>query len=171
MQGIAATAGDQFEFQLRFPAVFPLVVGDENRIRMVLNNLLTNAVKYSPGGGIIRVGGWVEGSEALVYVSDQGIGVAPEDRERIFDRFYRADNTLARSTQGAGLGLYLAKVIVEAHGGRIFVEALAQHGTRFVFTLPIDIPQLSDTTSNTRSATFAVDDERLPQATSEDPQT
>jgi signal transduction histidine kinase len=109
---------------------------------MVLSNLLTNAVKYSPEGGIIRVGGWVEGSQALVYVSDQGIGIAPEDRERIFERFYRADNSLARSTQGAGLGLYLAKAIVEAHGGRIFVESQAQRGTRFVFTLPIERPQL-----------------------------
>jgi signal transduction histidine kinase len=158
VQSIAATAGDEFEFQLRFPSSFPLVVGDENRVRMVLNNLLTNAVKYSPTGGVIRVGGWVEGSEALVYVSDQGIGVAPEDRERIFDRFYRADNTLSRSTQGTGLGLYLAKVIVEAHGGRIFAEAQPQHGTRFVFTLPVDLPQLSDATSATRSASFAVDD-------------
>ncbi|MDQ5854659.1 MAG: ATP-binding protein [Chloroflexota bacterium] len=142
VRGIAATAGDQFDFQLRFPANFPLVIGDENRIRMVLSNLLTNAVKYSPEGGIIRVGGWVEGSQALVYVSDQGIGIAPEDRERIFERFYRADNSLARSTQGAGLGLYLAKAIVEAHGGRIFVESQAQRGTRFVFTLPIERPQL-----------------------------
>lgn len=144
VQGIAATAGEQFEFQLRFPPNFPLIVGDENRIRMIFTNLLTNAVKYSPAGGIVRIGGWVDGAQALVYISDQGIGIAPEDRERIFDRFYRADNSLSRSTQGAGLGLYLAKVIVEAHGGRIYAEGQPQGGTRFVLTLPIDRPQLND---------------------------
>jgi PAS domain S-box-containing protein len=142
VQGIAATAGDGFSFQLRFPGSFPLVLGDENRIRMVLGNLLTNAVKYSPNGGAIRVGGWVEGTYALVYVSDQGIGIAAQDRERIFERFYRADNTLSREAQGAGLGLYLARVIVEAHGGRIYAEGQPQGGSRFVFTLPLDRPQL-----------------------------
>lgn len=145
VQGIATTAGDAFTFQLRFPPRFPLVLGDESRIQMVLSNVLTNAVKYSPNGGTIRVGGWIEGSHALIYISDQGIGVAPEDRERIFERFYRADNSLARGTQGAGLGLYLTKVIVEAHGGRIYAEAQPQGGTRFAFTLPLDRPQLADT--------------------------
>src|SRR4051812_4060030 len=144
VQGIAATAGDHFEFQLRFPPNFPLVIGDETRIRMVLTNLLTNAVKYSPDGGVIRVGGWVEGQEAVIYVADEGIGVAPEDRARIFERFFRSDNSLSRTTQGAGLGLFLAKAIVEAHGGRIFAEGRATRGTRFVFTLPLDRPQLSD---------------------------
>ncbi|HZB96857.1 MAG TPA: ATP-binding protein [Herpetosiphonaceae bacterium] len=144
VQGIAATAGDKFEFQLRFPNNFPRVLADESRIQMVLSNLLTNAVKYSPEGGVVRIGGWVEDSEVLVYVSDQGIGIAPEDRERIFDRFYRADNSLSRATQGAGLGLYLAKVIIEAHGGRIYAESQPGGGTRFVFTLPVDRPQLRD---------------------------
>ena len=144
VQGIAATAGDHFEFQLRFPPNFPLVIGDETRIRMVLTNLLTNAVKYSPDGGVIRVGGWVEGQEAVIYVADEGIGVAPEERARIFERFFRSDNSLSRTTQGAGLGLFLAKAIVEAHGGRIFAEGRATRGTRFVFTLPLDRPQLSD---------------------------
>jgi PAS domain S-box-containing protein len=163
VQSIAATVGEQWEFQLRFGANFPLVLGDENRIRMVLDNLLTNAVKYSPDGGIIRVGGWVEGGEAVVYVSDQGIGVPPEDRERIFERFYRVDNTLSRTTQGAGLGLYLAKVIVEAHGGRIFAEAQPPQGTRFVFTLPVELPQLSDAGATTRSASFGVDANHAPR--------
>ena len=144
VQGIAATAGDKFEFQLRFPNNFPRVLADESRIQMVLSNLLTNAVKYSPEGGVVRIGGWVEDSEVLVYVSDQGIGIVPEDRERIFDRFYRADNSLSRATQGAGLGLYLAKVIIEAHGGRIYAESQPGGGTRFVFTLPVDRPQLRD---------------------------
>lgn len=162
VQGIAATAGDEFEFQLRFPANFPLVVGDENRIRMVLSNLLTNAVKYSPNGGTIRIGGWIEGAQARVYVSDHGVGVAPEDRERIFERFYRADNSLSRGTQGAGLGLYLAKVIVEAHGGRIIVEHQPRGGSRFVFTLPIERPRLGDTGSATDAPKAAPDTGDVP---------
>ena len=144
VQGIAATAGDRFNWELRFPSSFPLVLGDESRVRMVLTNLLTNAVKYSPEGGTIRVGGWAEAQRARIYVSDEGIGIAPEDRERIFERFYRADNSLARAAQGAGLGLYLARVIVEAHGGQLFVESQPRRGSRFVFTLPVDRPQLGD---------------------------
>jgi PAS domain S-box-containing protein len=162
VQGIAATAGDKFEFQLRFPNNFPRVLGDESRIQMVLSNLLTNAVKYSPDGGVIRIGGWVEDAEVLVYVSDQGIGIVPEDRERIFDRFYRADNSLSRATQGAGLGLYLAKVIVEAHGGRIYAESQPGGGTRFVFTLPVDRPQLRDAGPVEAGDDVALNAERQP---------
>lgn len=138
VQGIAATTPDTFEFQLRFPSSFPLVHADEERLRMVLNNLLSNAVKYSPDGGVIRVGGWVEGDQALVYVSDQGVGIAPEDQDRIFERFFRVDNTLGRQTQGVGLGLYLAQTIVEAHGGQLRVESQPGRGSRFVFTLPLE---------------------------------
>lgn len=144
VQAIGPTARPQFEFQVRFPPALPLVNGDENRIRMVLSNLVTNAMKYSPAGGTIRIGGWAEGSEVIVYVADEGIGIAAEERERIFERFYRADNSLSRSTQGAGLGLYLAKAIVEAHGGRIYAEGRSQRGTRIVFTLPVERPQLGD---------------------------
>ncbi len=138
IQGIAATANDQFEFQLRFPPSFPPVRADEERIRMVLANLLSNAVKYSPQGGIVRLGGWTEGDDALIYVSDQGVGIAPEDQPRVFERFYRVDNTLGRQTQGAGLGLYLARAIVEVHGGQLRVESQPGRGSRFIFTLPLE---------------------------------
>lgn len=138
IQGFAATASDQFEFQLRFPTSFPPVHADEERIRMVLANLLSNAFKYSPQGGVIRVGGWTEGDQALIYVSDQGVGIAPEDQQRVFERFYRVDNTLGRQTQGAGLGLYLAREIVQAHGGELRVESQPGRGSRFVFTLPLE---------------------------------
>ncbi|MDP9310447.1 MAG: ATP-binding protein [Chloroflexota bacterium] len=137
-QGLAATASDQFEFQLRFPPSFPPVHADEERIRMVLANLLSNAVKYSPQGGVVRVGGWTEGDQALIYVSDQGVGIAPEDQQRVFERFYRVDNSLGRQTQGAGLGLYLARAIVEAHGGQLRVESQPGRGSRFIFTLPLE---------------------------------
>ncbi len=144
MQGIAATAGPEFTFELRFAADFPLVVGDEDRIRMVLSNLLTNAVKYSPQGGTIRVGGWSEGDQALVYVADQGIGIARENQERIFERFYRVEGKLTRTTQGAGLGLYLAQAILQAHGSRLAVESQPGRGARFVFHLPLEHHQLPE---------------------------
>ncbi|GAC1648548.1 MAG: ATP-binding protein [Herpetosiphon sp.] len=145
IQGISATAGQNFEFELRFDPAMPSILGDEERIRMVITNLLTNAVKYSPQGGTVRVGGWKEDDHALVYVADQGIGIAPEDQERIFERFYRVEDTLSRTTQGVGLGLFLAKAIVEAHGGTIAVESQLRRGSRFVLRLPIERPQLADT--------------------------
>lgn len=138
VQGFAASAPEQFEFQLRFPQAFPPVHGDEERLRMVLSNLLSNALKYSPGGGIIRVGGWTEGDQAIVYVADQGVGIAPEDQPRIFERFYRVDNRLGRQTQGAGLGLYLSQAIVRAHGGELRVESQPGRGSRFVFSLALE---------------------------------
>jgi PAS domain S-box-containing protein len=143
-QGIAATVGDEYEFQLRFAPNFPPVHADEERLRMVLSNLIGNAVKYSPDGGIIRVGGWADDEYAVVYVADQGIGIAPEDQARIFDRFFRVDNALSRHTQGAGLGLYLVRAIVQAHGGSIRVESQPHRGARFVFTLPFAPRSLPD---------------------------
>lgn len=143
-RSFAATAGERFQFELRFPDDMPPVHGDHERIRQVLVNLVSNAVKYSPEGGTVRIGGWPEGDFAVCYVSDQGVGVAPEEHEAIFRRFYRVDNRLARETQGSGLGLFLTRAIVEAHGGRIYVESKLGQGSRFVFTLPLGRRQLAE---------------------------
>lgn len=143
IQSFAAQTSDCFEFELRFPEEFPPVRADYERVRMVLTNLVTNAVKYSPDGGTIRIGGWVEDDFAFVYVSDQGIGIAAEEQERIFERFYRVDNSLRRETQGTGLGLYLARSIVEAHGGKIWVKSQVGRGARFMFTLPLSRRQIA----------------------------
>jgi PAS domain S-box-containing protein len=137
VRAFAGQAGSQFEFELRFADDLPPVQADYERIRMVLTNLVSNAIKYSPEGGTIRLGGRAEGEQALVFVADQGIGIAPEDQERVFERFYRVDNRLRRDTQGSGLGLYLTRAIVEAHGGRIWVESQVGRGSRFWFTLPL----------------------------------
>jgi PAS domain S-box-containing protein len=142
--GFAAQTDGGFEFQLRVEERMPPVRADYERARMVLTNLVSNAVKYSPQGGVIRIGARAEGDYAIVYVSDQGIGIPPEDQERIFERFYRVDNRLRRTTQGAGLGLYLARSIVEAHGGRMWVESQVGKGSRFFFTLPLGRRQLAD---------------------------
>ncbi len=149
VRALAPGAGESFEFELRFPDDMPPVHGDYERLRQVLANLVSNAVKYSPEGGTIRIGGWPEGELAVCYVADQGVGVAPEEQEAIFRRFYRVDNRLRRETQGTGLGLYLTRAIVEAHGGRIWVESQLGKGSRFMFTLPLGRRKL---TEETRSA-------------------
>ena len=118
-----------------FPPKFPVIVGDESRLTQVLSNLLSNALKYAPGG-TVAVRGAVTPSEVIVTVSDQGPGVAEADLPHIFNRFYRASSDLTKRVKGAGLGLYLAKAVVEAHGGRISVESPTDRGTTFAFSLP-----------------------------------
>ncbi len=144
VRAVAPSAGEGFEFELRFPDDMPPVHGDFERVRQVLVNLVSNAIKYSPDGGTIRIGGWPEGELAVCYVADQGVGIAPEEQEAIFRRFYRIDNRLRRETQGSGLGLFLTRAIVEAHGGRIWVESQLGKGSRFVFTLPLGRRQLPE---------------------------
>jgi PAS domain S-box-containing protein len=128
---------DKHTFTVDFPANLPPVKGDYERVREVLSNLINNAIKYSPDGGLIRVGGWATQDEVLVYVSDEGIGIPATEQERIFDRFARVDNSLTRQMPGAGLGLFLVKAVIEGHGGRVWVESRPGRGSTFNFTLPI----------------------------------
>jgi signal transduction histidine kinase len=123
-------------FELDFPPDFPPIYADEQRLQEVISNLLSNAVKYSPEGGTIWVGGRADGKWVTIYVADQGVGIDPQEHENIFKRFYRVEDHLTRSTQGTGLGLYLCRAIVEAHGGRIWVESKPGKGSIFIFTLP-----------------------------------
>ncbi|GAB4110588.1 MAG: ATP-binding protein [Roseiflexaceae bacterium] len=138
----APQAGEQITFELRIPPDLPAVHADYERIREVLENLVSNAVKYSPDGGMIRIAARSDGDRAIISVSDQGIGISYEEQQKLFRRFYRVDNRLRRSTQGAGLGLFLARAVVEGHGGRIWVESQPGRGSRFSFTLPLATPQL-----------------------------
>jgi PAS domain S-box-containing protein len=123
-------------FELDFGPDFPAVWGDPERLREVLSNLVSNAVKYSPSGGTVWVGGRADLKGITVYVADQGIGIPPEEVDRIFERFHRVDSGLHRRTEGTGLGLYLVKAIVEAHGGRVWVESAPGRGSIFMFALP-----------------------------------
>jgi signal transduction histidine kinase len=118
-----------------FPEDFPSVSGDETRLEQVLSNLVSNAIKYSPQGGEIRIHGQIRSAQVIVCVSDEGPGVAPEDIPHIFDRFYRSSNA-KRTTKGAGLGLYLARAVIEAHGGRIWVDPRPGDGARICFSIP-----------------------------------
>ena len=119
---------------LDFPENFPIILADEDRITQVLSNLVSNAIKYSPGGEI-RIRGQVRPGQVIVCVSDQGPGIAPDDIPYVFGRFYRSDKAV-RSSKGAGLGLYLAKAIIESHGGRIWVDPHPDSGARICFSLP-----------------------------------
>ncbi|MEX1071840.1 MAG: ATP-binding protein [Anaerolineales bacterium] len=120
---------------LDFPADYPVILADEQRIGQVMLNLLSNAVKYSPKGGVITISGQVRSEHVVVCVSDQGAGIAPGDVPHIFDRFYRADEAQRRS-KGAGLGLYLTRAILEAHGGSIWVDPQYKEGACICFSLP-----------------------------------
>ena len=130
------TQSDKHEFVLSFPPDFPPVPGDEERLRRVLDNLFSNAIKYSPGGGKIEVGGTADTAGVTIFVRDEGVGISPQDQENIFERFYRVDGALSRRTQGTGLGLYLAKATIEAHNGTLHVESKPGEGSTFSFTLP-----------------------------------
>ncbi|MEA3351307.1 MAG: ATP-binding protein [Chloroflexota bacterium] len=118
-----------------FPKSFPVVMADENRISQVLSNILSNAIKYSPDGGEIRIMGQVRADKVIICVQDDGPGIASGDIPHVFDRFYRSEEA-TRTTKGAGLGLYLTRAIIEAHAGRIWVDPSPGDGARICFSLP-----------------------------------
>lgn len=128
------TQSQRHTFVVDFPQKFPVILADENRLTQLLSNLLSNAIKYAPGGEI-RVSGESRPEQVIVTVSDEGPGIEPGDIPYIFDRFYRSDKAV-RKTKGAGLGLYLSKAIVEAHGGRIWVDPHPGSGARICFSIP-----------------------------------
>lgn len=138
-----ATQTDLHQIEVDLPEDLPTIWGDVERLRQVLTNLVGNAIKYSPDGGLIRIGCWLDdGSEhevprIVVYVADQGIGIPKDELPHVFDRFYRIDSTLRRRTAGAGLGLFLCKAIVEAHGGQIWARTETSKGATFFFSLPV----------------------------------
>jgi len=122
------------EFVIDLPKEMPVILADEERLRQVISNLISNAIKYSPEGKVI-ISGNIRPDKAILCVSDEGPGIAQGDLPHIFDRFYRAPD-MAKHTKGAGLGLYLARSIIEAHGGQIWVEPRSEKGTRICFSIP-----------------------------------
>jgi signal transduction histidine kinase len=135
---IAERLGRQFPDRVitaNFPAEFPEISADEERIGQVISNLISNAVKYSPAGTPVEILGRAATDQVTVTVADRGYGIDEGDAPHVFERFYRGPSA-AKRTKGAGLGLYLAKAVVEAHGGRIWVESSPGEGTRVSFSLP-----------------------------------
>lgn len=123
--------------EVDFPSDFPVVLGDEVRLGQVLSNLISNAIKYSPKGGLIKISGQVKAGQVVICVSDQGPGIDPGDIPFVFDRFYRSDRA-SKTTKGAGLGLFLSRAVIEAHGGRMWVDPRPGDGARICFSLPRD---------------------------------
>jgi two-component system phosphate regulon sensor histidine kinase PhoR len=115
----------------------PDIAADRRRLAEVLQNLLDNAIQYTPPGGQIMLSASANGSEVTFTVSDTGIGIPQTDQPRIFERFYRVDVARSREVGGTGLGLAIAKHLVEVHGGRIWVESEVGQGSQFHFTVPI----------------------------------
>jgi signal transduction histidine kinase len=133
-----STQSDIHTISARFSTDFPIIRADEKRIQEVFENLLSNALKYSPAGGEVVIGGEAREGEVLLFVRDEGLGIEESEKELIFERFYRVDDQLSRSTQGAGLGLYLVKSIINAHQGRLHLHSAPGRGSVFYFTLPIE---------------------------------
>jgi signal transduction histidine kinase len=125
------------QFIVDFPSGFPIVDADPQRITQVLRNLVDNAIKYSPNGGLVVVRGLARSHEVIVSVSDQGVGIAPEHLNRLFEKYFRIESGLVHHVVGSGLGLPIAHTIIESHGGRIWAESKLGEGTTFSFALPL----------------------------------
>jgi signal transduction histidine kinase len=142
------TLSNRHRLVIDVPPRLPPVYVDRDKVKQVMINLITNAVKYSPRGGEVALvvseaqrdklpPDHPEGRFVIVGVRDQGIGIAAEDLPRIWERFYRVDNTNTRRIGGTGLGLAITKALVELHGGRIWVDSQVGKGSTFFFTLPV----------------------------------
>lgn len=141
LPGLALRVSERFASQsprhrivTDFPKTFPVILGDETRLEQVLSNLVSNALKYA-GKGEIKISGTVRPEQVVMCVSDEGPGIDAKDLPHIFDRFYRSTNAV-KQTKGAGLGLYLARAIVESHGGRMWADASTDSGAKICFSLP-----------------------------------
>ncbi|MDH4137672.1 MAG: cell wall metabolism sensor histidine kinase WalK [Anaerolineae bacterium] len=129
--------GKSVSLHLDLPADLPQVRADPSRIIQVLLNLLGNALQYTPSNGQVTVRAWRDGREVVIVVQDTGIGIPPEHLPHIFERFYRVDKSRSRPGGGSGIGLTIARHLVEAHGGRIWATSPGPgQGSTFSFTLP-----------------------------------
>jgi signal transduction histidine kinase len=133
LQPEAALAHQQLVAQL---TPLPLVVGNARRLRQVVNNLVSNGLKYTPAGGQISVAAREDGDFIFVQVRDTGIGITLDDQRQIFDKFYRVHSEATERINGSGLGLSIVKAIVEKHNGRVWVESEPGKGSTFTVVLP-----------------------------------
>ena len=138
-----ARLGKQFEekdvaLETEVPSGLPQVFVDKDRIDQVLLNLVGNALQYTPSGGKVTISAHAQDDEIHIAVADTGIGIPPEHLPHLFTRFYRVDKSRSRAGGGTGIGLTIAKHLVEAHGGRIWaVSSGSGQGSTFIFTLPL----------------------------------
>jgi signal transduction histidine kinase len=135
MRQIAATHGVKLEYHV--PKRFPMLYLDENKLRQVIMNFIDNAIYYSPDGRLIKITLTVEDGDAVLRVVDQGMGVPAEVQSRLFTKFFRAENARKQRPDGTGIGLYLAKQIIDGHRGALVFESTLGKGSTFGFRLPI----------------------------------
>jgi signal transduction histidine kinase len=133
----AADETEVHQLAADLPPHLPPVWGDAGQLAQVIDNLVSNAIKYSPNGGPVTVSARQAGLSVSVAVTDQGLGIAPEHQPRLFERFYRVPGDERRGIAGTGLGLAIVKHIVEAHGGAVDVTSTLGHGSCFSFTIPV----------------------------------
>lgn len=119
-----------------FPDKFPILEIDPRWIKQVFRNILDNAIKYSPEGGLIVIRGELRTSDVVIMIADQGMGISPEDLIPLFERYFRVRSAVSFHIPGTGLGLPIARAIVERHGGRIWAESDLGEGTTIYFSLP-----------------------------------
>lgn len=120
---------------VKCPPDLPQIKGDGKKLHQVMINLLSNACKYSPEGSLVTIGAEHKGGEVIFFVQDEGIGIPAELREKVFDKFYRIDNSDKRKEGGTGIGLALVKEIITAHRGRLWIEANSPSGSRVMFAI------------------------------------
>ena len=124
-------------FTLHLPEQAPFALGDANRVKQILSNLLSNAHKYTPEGGYIDITVETVGNVVRIAITDSGIGLSLEEQAHLFTRFYRAHNAITEAGGGTGLGLVICRSLVEMQGGEIQVSSEPGHGSTFRFTLPL----------------------------------
>jgi CheY-like chemotaxis protein len=127
---------NQHKLNISAPLFVTPVKGDSDRVRQILSNLISNAIKYSPNGREVNISVDEQDIDVVVSIADQGMGIPPEAQEKLFTKFYRVDNASTRKIGGTGLGLAIVKEIVEAHGGHIWLESVVGEGSKFYFSLP-----------------------------------
>jgi PAS domain S-box-containing protein len=138
VEATKAYAPDEVSFEVRAADDLPRVAADRDKAKQVLTNLLDNAIKYSPDGGRVEIGVEPRDTEVRFHVKDEGMGIPPEEHERVFEKFYRLDPQMTRGVGGTGLGLYICDELVQRMGGRIWVEGNKDKGSTFFFDLPAD---------------------------------
>jgi two-component system phosphate regulon sensor histidine kinase PhoR len=149
VEATRAYAPPAVKLELKVPQDVPRVAADLDKVRQVLVNLVENAIKYSPDGGRVEVGVETRESNVCFYVRDEGLGIAPEEQQRVFEKFYRADPQMTRGVGGTGLGLYICKELVSRMGGRIWIESNDGKGSTFLFELPAAVPSVVESVVET----------------------
>ncbi|HEX4150131.1 MAG TPA: HAMP domain-containing sensor histidine kinase, partial [Pirellulales bacterium] len=127
---------DGVKLRAELPPELGLVVVDERRLKQLLYNFMSNALKFTPDGGTVTVRAKCEGEFLTLSVADTGVGIAAEEQNKIFDTFYQVDSSLTKSKQGTGLGLALVRKIAALHHGRVWVESEPGRGSEFFFEWP-----------------------------------